>query len=102
MGSMDQEPSTISGGQPGWFIGKFGTNGFHTEMDLKTGELIRVLGTVIRDGGVMQRLKGEKRIRTGKKTPPFGRAYVTVIKEKEIWGRVEFLWDKVNGRFNLF
>jgi len=21
----------------GWYIGKFGTNGFHTEMDLKTG-----------------------------------------------------------------
>jgi hypothetical protein len=43
-----------------------------------------------------------KRIRTGKKTPPRGRAYVTVMKEKEIWGRVEFLWDKVNGRFTYF
>jgi len=43
-----------------------------------------------------------KRIRTGKKTPPLGRAYVTVMKEKEIWGRVEFLWDKVNGRLIYF
>jgi len=37
-----------------------------------------------------------------KKTPPLGRAYVTVMKEKEIWGRVEFLWDKVNGRLIFF
>jgi hypothetical protein len=43
-----------------------------------------------------------KRTRTGKKTPPRGRAYVTVMKEKEIWGRVEFLWDKVNGRRSIF
>jgi len=45
---------------------------------------------------------GSKRIRIGKKTPPLGRAYVTVMKEKEIWGRVEFLWDKVNGRLIFF
>jgi hypothetical protein len=31
-----------------------------------------------------------KKVRKGKKTPPLGRAYVTVMKEKEIWGRVEF------------
>jgi len=37
-----------------------------------------------------------------KKTTPHGRAYVTVMKEKEIWGRVEFLWDKVNGRLIFF
>jgi len=24
------------------------------------------------------------------------------MKEKEIWGRVEFLWDKVNGRLIFF
>ena len=24
------------------------------------------------------------------------------MKEKEIWGRVEFLWDKVNGRLIYF
>jgi hypothetical protein len=36
-------PPLLAEEQPGWFIGKFGTNGFQTEMDLKTGELAWVV-----------------------------------------------------------
>jgi len=34
----------LAEGQPGWYIGKFGTNGFQTEMDLKTGSWSVVRG----------------------------------------------------------